>query len=346
MKLQSLQILRALAAWLVVYHHFMQVFYNFNYNSFLGEFFSYRGGFGVDVFFVLSGFVMYSSINSNSNTSPVIFFVKRLFRIFPAYWFYTFSFVFLILLIPSGLSERVFTLESLVLSLFFIPHQNPTGLGVYPLLTVGWTLNFEMMFYLILSVCLFWGNNKALFLCCIIIFFLPLVIPSQVDVIFYVLNSIKLWQFIFGIFVGLFISKYTNIPFFNYRTGFFFIVLAFFVISSFFGYGFVQKTLSATFLVLGFILIEPILDKKNFVVRFLVKLGDISYSTYLSHVLILHVFVYMFGNDLTGLGELSVLVLMSCSVYFVSILTYNYVENSSYVDFLRNKVIRLKFNNL
>jgi len=78
----SLQILRAVAAWIVFYHHYMQLFYDFKYTSIIGKFFSIYGSFGVDIFFVLSGFVMYfSAINSSVNAPS--FFIKRFFRVVP-----------------------------------------------------------------------------------------------------------------------------------------------------------------------------------------------------------------------------------------------------------------------
>ena len=55
----SIQISRAIAAWMVVFHHFMQILFDFKSDSFLGNFFVNYGTFGVDIFFVISGFVMF-----------------------------------------------------------------------------------------------------------------------------------------------------------------------------------------------------------------------------------------------------------------------------------------------
>lgn len=57
--LVSVQALRAFAAWLVVFHHFMQVFFNFEADNLAGHLLSTRGQMGVDIFFVISGFVIY-----------------------------------------------------------------------------------------------------------------------------------------------------------------------------------------------------------------------------------------------------------------------------------------------
>lgn len=84
----SLQILRGIAAWMVVYHHVMQFYFSFHADSAIGHFFAKYGNFGVDIFFVLSGFVMYFSAR-NKNQSGVEFLVNRAFRVMPVYWFYT-----------------------------------------------------------------------------------------------------------------------------------------------------------------------------------------------------------------------------------------------------------------
>ncbi len=72
-QLVSLQYLRALAAWMVVFHHYVQVFRNFKPEGGIERFFTYYGNLGVDIFFVLSGFIMAYSM-SNRKTSAVGFF--------------------------------------------------------------------------------------------------------------------------------------------------------------------------------------------------------------------------------------------------------------------------------
>ena len=59
--LYSLQALRAFAAWVVVCHHFMQIFFDFHATGPVGQLLTDRGAVGVDIFFVISGLVIYLS---------------------------------------------------------------------------------------------------------------------------------------------------------------------------------------------------------------------------------------------------------------------------------------------
>jgi len=75
------------------------------------------------------------------------FFLRRIIRIGPAYWMMTLVLVFLF----GGFSW--YSPRDVALDCFFIPHISAHG-GIYPTLAVGWTLNIEMYFYLLLAVSL------------------------------------------------------------------------------------------------------------------------------------------------------------------------------------------------
>ncbi|MBD1586307.1 acyltransferase family protein [Pseudomonas typographi] len=147
----SIQALRALAAWMVVCHHFMQIFFDFHAEGPIGHFFSSRGAAGVDIFFVISGLVIYLSTHSKPQT-PQRFLLNRLLRIVPAYWFYTVLTGLLLVSAGAYLPHPEVTWATFVQSLLFIPTENPGGYGLYPTLNVGWTLNYEVFFYLVFSL--------------------------------------------------------------------------------------------------------------------------------------------------------------------------------------------------
>jgi exopolysaccharide production protein ExoZ len=132
----SIQYLRAFAALLVVMHHTR------NPHPWLFNPLENFGGFakGVDVFFVISGFIM-AAIGSRE--APLDFAKKRLIRVAPMYWLAT-TLVFLQMTRTDGLTDEL--LARLIKSILFIPHLDPKG-NPFPLLIPGWTLNYEMFFY-------------------------------------------------------------------------------------------------------------------------------------------------------------------------------------------------------
>ena len=69
-----------------------------------------------------------------------------------------------LLVLPSPFQMKMeWTLESFVKSILFIPHLSPSGVGVFPVLSVGWTLNFEVFFYLFLGMMILgsWGIGQV-----------------------------------------------------------------------------------------------------------------------------------------------------------------------------------------
>lgn len=83
--LVSLQYIRAVAAWLAVFHYYMQIVHNFESSSSVGRFFACHGSFGVELFFVLSGVVMVLPV-SHGVPNVLMFFWRRVRRLLPAYW--------------------------------------------------------------------------------------------------------------------------------------------------------------------------------------------------------------------------------------------------------------------
>ncbi|CAA0108992.1 O-acetyltransferase OatA [Halioglobus japonicus] len=104
------------------------------------------GHFGVDLFFVISGFIMmYVTERSHEN-----FLLKRAVRIIPLYWLGTLGLYSLTWIAPGLLNTASTDITHLLKSLFFIPYFN--GTTIEPLLRLGWTLNYEVFFYLVFFI--------------------------------------------------------------------------------------------------------------------------------------------------------------------------------------------------
>lgn len=124
---------------------------------------------GVDIFFVISGFVMVQS-TSGRDISPKAFITQRIQRIAPLYWIAT----AIMMLQVSG------EWELKLKSLFFIPAMNPKIDMVQPIVEPGWTLNYEMFFYAIFACSLLLRDSYR-FVAIASIFLLLLTIGTVVD---------------------------------------------------------------------------------------------------------------------------------------------------------------------
>jgi peptidoglycan/LPS O-acetylase OafA/YrhL len=137
----------------------------------------YEGSNGVSLFFVISGFVMIISSEKLIEITGgwKIFAVKRALRIVPIYWIITTYKVITLLLASSLVYHGDLNFWFILKSYFFIPALNADGL-YQPFYAVGWTLNFEMFFYLLFSVALAVRINPIAFLSAV---FVPLAILSM-----------------------------------------------------------------------------------------------------------------------------------------------------------------------
>jgi len=107
---------------------------------------------GVDVFFVISGFIM---LVANRRTGPGQFLLRRVIRVVPLYWVLTLALVLIALVRPELFRTTVLGTSYVLRSLLFIPYANPGHDGdIVPLLVPGWSLNFEMFFYLLFALLL------------------------------------------------------------------------------------------------------------------------------------------------------------------------------------------------
>jgi exopolysaccharide production protein ExoZ len=125
------------------------------------------GGAGVDVFFVISGLIMWA-IAARRPLRPGDFLLRRATRIVPLYWLATLALAGAWLLAPGLFPHMQPTAGHVIQSLLFIPHADPAGV-VAPLVVPGWTLTYEVFFYLVFSGALAlslrwraWGMSAAL----------------------------------------------------------------------------------------------------------------------------------------------------------------------------------------
>jgi exopolysaccharide production protein ExoZ len=117
---------------------------------------------GVDIFFVISGFVIvHASAALFARKGGVTLFLRRrLTRIVPLYWALTTLFLAMAMLQRSAIRGETGGAGYLVASYLFVPWPRPDGV-MEPALGLGWTLNYEMFFYLVLSAFLVLRRTPA-----------------------------------------------------------------------------------------------------------------------------------------------------------------------------------------
>lgn len=136
----AIQYLRALAALAVLMFHACQwEWVNFEV-----------GAAGVDLFFIVSGFILWT-VTAGREVSPLTFLKRRAARVVPLYWVATFAALAIVAIRPGAIAHVEGEPLHVVLSLLFIPHADPRGVP-FPVLDVGWTLTYEAFFYLIFAV--------------------------------------------------------------------------------------------------------------------------------------------------------------------------------------------------
>lgn len=144
----GVQYLRFLAALCVVYFHTGVLDSGFAWPTYSGRDF---GACGVDLFFLISGFVMMIA-TAGRRVLWSDFLMRRFERIAPFYWGATLTAVVAGALYPHAMFDNTLDLSHILLSLAFLPHANATNGHISPFYGVGWTLNYEMYFYVVFAI--------------------------------------------------------------------------------------------------------------------------------------------------------------------------------------------------
>jgi len=151
-QLWSLQYLRALAAILVAIGHAVQIIPIYGRGNIVRDL--PIGGAGVDIFFVISGFIM-CHIHASRPTSGWAFFKRRLARVGPAYWIVTLATSAAILLMPALFRTSTVDLPLFLASMAFLAWPHPMLGEAMPVFLIGWTLNYEFFFYTLFALSIF-----------------------------------------------------------------------------------------------------------------------------------------------------------------------------------------------
>ncbi len=150
----GVQALRGVAAALVVVHHSTQLWEGRLHTQSTAAGWG-NGAAGVDIFFVISGFVMAYTALGRRHMTGTDFLRRRIVRIVPLYWICTVATIAaLAMRYRHNLSSSGdFGTAHVLASFLFLPTVNKLG-NVGPVLVIGWTLSYEMFFYFLFAVSL------------------------------------------------------------------------------------------------------------------------------------------------------------------------------------------------
>lgn len=344
-KIESLQILRAFAAILVVFNHLWGDSKT-ELSSLLGLHFV--GGFGVDAFFVLSGFIMCYTTREDVRggyKDAATFLLRRVERIYP---------IFIIVLIPFAFkytySSGDVNFPLLLGNALLLPSftNNPS---YFMLVAPAWTLVYEMMFYFIYSTAILFSNNKnkiityssvSIIFMVMMINVLSLQGPRLQWVNFcYMIGDPLMINFVMGCIYAV-VFKKLNRGVYSVSTVVPLILISFLIgmWASKNGYPrFVSFGIPAFIIVILFSIMKQM---DNSCYRVFVYVGNASYSIYLTHFLFVPVRTYILkkydiNHDLFGVMMSLVAILFGCIFY--SLIEKKISSKIKGVSLLRQKSI-------
>lgn len=344
-QLRSIQALRALAALAVMFAHLHGVEARQAGEESILSAAWIAGVSGVDLFFVISGFIMVwvasDSPSTLNNAGKFLF--ARVMRIYPLWWLFAAAMAVYFLLsygmpwdasklTPSDLSGT----EHLIKSFLLIPHD------AFPVLPLGWTLMHEMYFYVVFALILLLPHNYRIPACILWALTILAAVSAQITG-FYADSLLSLvffpmtLEFLFGAGAAWMIKAgWTQFRWPALGLGLIGLVLAYTQVDFLttdmllptdrtFAYG-----PAFALLVYAFVAIEQTSGFGRAIPQFAVRLGDWSYSLYLCHLLVISAVarVYFASFGQAGIIDNVIFLLLSSAASIaVSGLVYTLFEH-------------------
>lgn len=342
--LYSIQFLRGIAALLVVLTHslFASLAYG-NDNSFLMNYYNFGefGGVGVDIFFVISGFIM-AYVTRNDNVTLKKFAFDRAIRVIPLYWFFLTVMLCIFLFLPTAFKNNELVLWNVVASYLFLPSYKFDG-SISPLLGVGWTLNYEMFYYFFFAAFLSVNREKRFVfvsMSFVGLSILGIIFQFKSPILFVFTNPIIL-EFCLGMFL---FNLYNHKLLCNRAISIVVLVIALFIFYLTIIYGIPSKFDIYRVFVFGlpsFLLMYSLISLEVLGLKFssiICFIGKISFSLYLSHYFVVRLMSKVFEQlnifKLLRYDDISTFIIILFSIVFGG-LVYFVIENPLNV-FFRN----------
>lgn len=321
-QLHNIQYLRAFAAIAISMHHSIYNAQLYDRPTSVFRFLENWGTSSVDLFFVISGFIMVY-IQHYQNKNSFYFFLDRVGRVVPTYWFYSILMTFILFFFPFLFNKMQFSIDWSLSSLFFLSN---VILDKEPIIFVGWTLEYEMLFYLSLSLFVFFKSKFLLIL--YTSFFLAVCV-------FFFNTSLVVLNFIYGMFACIFFLKINlnkNVKKILFIFSIFFYFSTIWIAEIFKGYIYIYGIASG-------ILVYSSASIKQYSNKFFLMLGDRSYSIYLIQVFsIPALFKLISLLNLTFIPNDVLIIFVVLMSVFLGVISFNFTEKK--FNFLYKKIIK------
>lgn len=327
----SIQALRAAAAAMVVIFHQVNAERVYGGGTTILGGWAHLGYAGVDVFFVISGFIM-ATVTAGRFGSPggaIDFLAKRAIRIYPLYWLCTAAILAVLFLRPGALDPALSD-KSVLGSLLLLP------LDGGPLLAVGWTLTYELYFYILTAMALAMASERrvpALVAVWATALAAAQMLPVQGPWLSLIASPLG-FEFIAGVVVGLYwrrLSIGASVSLLIASLVWLLIACGLLVDTPDRGQAAGVRALAfgpPSMLIVG-ALARLELAGKVHVPRFLAAMGNASYALYLTHVFVLSISGRIFaGLGITGsvAGNYAFFVATFAATCVVALLVHHLVE--------------------
>ncbi|WP_431823098.1 acyltransferase family protein [Burkholderia sp. F1] len=328
----NIQGLRGVAALMVMFFHMVPIETKYFGSHWIPGYFAHYGMAGVDLFFVISGFVMVQAAGHDfgNQGAAIRFFARRVVRIYPVYWVYSAAMLAILLAFPALVRSMDVAHVDVLASFTLMPTAGER------LLPQAWTLTYEVYFYVgfacLIRLCSVRAVPLALFGWCFVILIARAIPGLSKGLWLGLLTDPIVLEFISGA-LAAFAVRTARV-----RFGWGLIVcgIAWFAIPSFFENPLTESDVGewrmvlfgapSVLLVLGAALVEKHGDIR--VPKWLRKIGDASYTLYLTHIVLASIFARLIAHILVP-GHLSLLATLLCAIGVVclAVVAYHLLEN-------------------
>lgn len=331
-RIDSIQALRGIAVLLVVLAHLFKIEQKYSSTLMLPDF-VFGGIAGVDIFFVISGFIMVT-ITRGCFEKPYAaaeFLYHRLTRIYPLYWFFA-ALVFIIWFISPEWVNHGKT-GNIFYSFLLLPQNLP------PLVAVSWSLSNELYFYFVFALLLAFPERylmRAMLLWGMFLLIASAYLTTSSPLLALALNPLT-FEFIAGVIVG--IIYYQSKSFSKCNQTIFFSLFLLSLSALLINYkmyidtyrvvpeGIIRVILFGAPSTMGLYALLQASKKGLLMPSWLITIGNASYSIYLSHVLILSALGrLLFRPSFTHFENIIVMILMVVASILFGQLSYVKLE--------------------